>query len=841
MKNLTKLLGIIALAAVIGFAMVGCEQPTGSTTGKTLTGITLNTDSVKKAYIQNETLNLSGLVVTANYSDGSKAAVASYTADPASGATLSAIGSTTVTVSYTEGSVTKTADFSVTVTAKTLSGITAEYTGTTHVYPFTPLDSLKDHLAVTAQYNDGTSATLDAEDYALSGNLTAGTSTITVTYQGKETTFPVMVTAATIDSIAVAFDQDDETIYTSTPLNNLKQYLTVTATYTFTGSEETHEETLSAHEYTLSGELTAGTPTITVNYGDKTGNFTPTVTAVVLTGITAQYATATIYTSTPSDNLKQYLTVKAAYNDGNEKTLTANEYELSGTLTAGTSTITVSYTDDGVTKTDTFTLTVTAVVIASITANYTGGDVEINSDIDDLKDALTVTAHYNDGSTQPASDYTLSGDVTAIGQKTITVTYEGKTTTFIVTVVCSSHDWSSWTPTKNATVTENGEETLTCSICGTTGETTRILYAIGTTGLDFDLISINGGSNNAYRVHNKNTSNGTATGAIVIPAYYRPDASSQYLPVMRISNGTDTYGNNAFGGNTVTSITFAEGSQLIAIGSCAFYFCANLASINIPASVTSIGQQAFRGCTSLTSVTIPVGVTTISSLAFSECTSLASVTIPVGVTNIYDGAFYGCNLTSVTIPNSVTWIWDNAFSNCTSLTSVTIPGNVTTNSSSKPFTDCPNIQTVAFAEGSVSIANTFIDTVGITPANITSVYIPASVTSIGQSAFYGCGLTSVTFAEGSQLKTIDIMAFYACRSLTSIIIPAGVTSIGNNAFVNCSSLTSVTFNGTIASGSFSGTAFYPNMGDLRDKYFAAGGGIGTYTRPDGTTYTWTKQ
>jgi hypothetical protein len=74
-----------------------------------------------------------------------------------------------------------------------------------------------------------------------------------------------------------------------------------------------------------------------------------------------------------------------------------------------------------------------------------------------------------------------------------------------------------------------------------------------------------------------------------------------------------------------------------------------------------------------------------------------------------------------------------------------------------------------------------------------------------------------------------------------ITIPASVTSIVNTAFYNCTGLTSVTFAGTI-SGTF-GTSSFP--GDLRDKYLAAGGGIGTYTRSGGGTtedpYVWTKQ
>jgi hypothetical protein len=847
MKKL-RFAGIIALAAVIGFAMAGCEQPTDSPTAKTLTGITLNTDAVKKVYIQNETLNLSGLVVTANYSDGSKAAVTSYTADPANGATLSTIETKTVTISYTEEAVTKTANFSVTVAAKALSGLTAEYTGTTHVYPFTPLDSLKDHLAVTAQYNDGTSATLDAKDYTLSGNLTAGTSTITASYtEGgatKTDTFDVTVTDATLDSIEVEFDQDDATIYTSTPLDNLKQYLTVTAFYTFTGSQETHEETLSAHEYTLSGTLTAGTPTITVNYGDKTGNFTPTVTAVVLTGITAQYSATTIYTSTPLDNLKQHLTVTASYNDGNEKTVTANDYTLNGSLiTAGTQTITANYTEGGVTKTATFDVTVTAVALVSITASYTGGQVEINSNVDDLKTALTITAHYNDGSTQTPSNYSLSGPVNAIGQKTITASYTDdgvtKTDTFTVTVVCTNHNWSNWTKTKTATVTEDGEETATCSICGTIGETTRFSgeYATGTAGLAYDLID----NNTAYRVRKGTVTNNT----VHIPAYHRPNASSQYLPVTEIT--TDGGGYGAFFNTAITAIyipasvttissntfwqctslatvTFAEGSQLQTIQG--FTECSSLTAITIPASVTSIGNRAFSQCTSLTgSITIPASVTSIGSDAFYNCSSLTNITIGAGVTAIGENAFGSCHLTSITVnennPNyaSEGGILYNKVKTSLILVPTAITGEITIPTSvtsivQYAFLGCFSLTSITLPTGLMSIGNgTFSNC-----TNLTSINIPASVTSIGN------------------------YAFYLCSSLTSITIPASVTTIGLCAFDDCTSLTSVTFAGTIASASFNSTTPFP--GDLRAKFYAtnsANGTPGTYTRPSGTSTTWTRQ
>lgn len=84
----------------------------------------------------------------------------------------------------------------------TLVSISAVYTQSGTVYNTDTLDALKTDLAVTAHYDDSTTATIT--NYTLSGTLTEGTSTITVTYSGKTTTFNVTVTALTVvDIVAV--------------------------------------------------------------------------------------------------------------------------------------------------------------------------------------------------------------------------------------------------------------------------------------------------------------------------------------------------------------------------------------------------------------------------------------------------------------------------------------------------------------------------------------------------------------------------------------------------------------------------------------------------------------
>jgi hypothetical protein len=74
--------------------------------------------------------------------------------------------------------------------------------------------------------------------------------------------------------------------------------------------------------------------------------------------------------------------------------------------------------------------------------------------------------------------------------------------------------------------------------------------------------------------------------------------------------------------------------------------------------------------------------------------------------------------------------------------------------------------------------------------SLTSVILPTSLTSIGESAFYGCtGLTSVTFSN--VLTTINYLAFYNCSSLSDLSIPASLTALNITAFQGCTGLSTI--------------------------------------------------
>lgn len=86
----------------------------------------------------------------------------------------------------------------------TLQYITAVYTQSGDVYDADSLDSLKADLVVTAHFDDSSTEVVTL--YTLSGTLEVGTSTITVSYGGKTTTFDVTVTDIlySIENVAVA-------------------------------------------------------------------------------------------------------------------------------------------------------------------------------------------------------------------------------------------------------------------------------------------------------------------------------------------------------------------------------------------------------------------------------------------------------------------------------------------------------------------------------------------------------------------------------------------------------------------------------------------------------------
>ena len=115
-------------------------------------------------------------------------------------------------------------------------------------------------------------------------------------------------------------------------------------------------------------------------------------------------------------------------------------------------------------------------------------------------------------------------------------------------------------------------------------------------------------------------------------------------------------------------------------------------------------------------------------------------------------------------------------------------------------------QNIGLGITSVVIPNTVmsIGESAFTDNQLTEVTIPSSVTSIKDRAFENNRLTSVVIPD--SVTTIGKFAFYYNR-LSSLTIPSSVTSIGDSAF-NGNQLTEVTIPSTVVSIGY--RAFYKN-------------------------------
>ena len=139
--------------------------------------------------------------------------------------------------------------------------------------------------------------------------------------------------------------------------------------------------------------------------------------------------------------------------------------------------------------------------------------------------------------------------------------------------------------------------------------------------------------------------------------------------------------------------------------------------------------------------------------------------IKEGIRIICDRAFdWCCSLSNIVIPDSVASIGKEAFSYCISLESISIPKSVIC-LNDNPFVDWDGklecLSPDFIYEDDILFNKDKSRIISFRNQNIKSYVIPNSVTSIGDSAFWGC------------------------RSLSDIVIPSSVTSIGDSAFEGC--------------------------------------------------------
>ena len=291
-----------------------------------LSSIAVTTPPIKTAYQTGETLDLTGIVVTATYSDGYTANVTSDCIfSPANGTVLTS-SDTSVGINYTEGSVTKSTTIAIGVKELVSIAVTAIPAKTSY-YSGESLDLTG--IVVTANYDDGSMLNItNACTYNPSDGttLTSSDTSITITYvEGTVTkTTSQSITVKELISISVT-TPPDQTDYLAGDTLDLTG-IVVTATYQDSTTANVTSDctfspvdgsTLTTSDTSISISCTKGTVTkttsqaLTVTYpcygiewdGTSTTGWTRTDLAAEFTNPNPYYAGMAGTPSSPFDNI----------------------------------------------------------------------------------------------------------------------------------------------------------------------------------------------------------------------------------------------------------------------------------------------------------------------------------------------------------------------------------------------------------------------------------------------------------------------------------------------------------------------------------------------------------
>ncbi|GHU97580.1 hypothetical protein FACS189483_03960 [Spirochaetia bacterium] len=261
---------------VVMFSVVliatGCRQIVDSI--PTLDSISV--ESTKATYIVGDSIDISTVSVTGNYSDGTTKPI-EITAENLA-YDFSSAGTKTVTVTAQNHSAT----FEVTVanSLAMLDSISVESTKTIY---FVGESIDISTISVTGNYSDGTAKTIEITAENLTYDFSsAGTKTVVVTVQDKSAEITITVSSATIDGIAI----ENLPVKTNYLLGEVWDFsgLTVKAIYS-DGAENIIEA------YSIQGDtFTAGTRTVTVTFENQSATFNIVVANTLInTGLPVIY------------------------------------------------------------------------------------------------------------------------------------------------------------------------------------------------------------------------------------------------------------------------------------------------------------------------------------------------------------------------------------------------------------------------------------------------------------------------------------------------------------------------------------------------------------------------
>ncbi len=299
---------------------------------------------------------------------------------------------------------------------------------TLNVQPFVGDSISKDNVSATVTYWDGTQKQLQPTLLTVdlqNATQTVGEKQIAVSYTENSTTvqcnLQFSVSAVEMQSIVASFTGNQPIVGQSIS----KAHFSVTALFNNGDQQPVTDFQIDGYDATKVGEQT-----LTISYQQKT----TTVTITVLPK-TLQSLSATVSTQTPiyvGDKLQaSHFSVTATYDNGDVQPVTDFQIDGYDATKVGEQTLTIIYQQ----KTTTVTITVLPKTLQSLSATvstqtpiYVGDKLQASH--------FSVTATYDNGDVQPVTDFQIDGyDATKVGEQTLTIIYQQKTTTVTITVL----------------------------------------------------------------------------------------------------------------------------------------------------------------------------------------------------------------------------------------------------------------------------------------------------------------------------------------------------------------------------------------------------------------------
>lgn len=160
------------------------------------------------------------------------------------------------------------------------------------------------------------------------------------------------------------------------------------------------------------------------------------------------------------------------------------------------------------------------------------------------------------------------------------------------------------------------------------------------------------------------------------------------------------------------------------------------------------------------------------------------------VVSIGEGAFETKQFSKITVPASVTTIKNYAFRQNIYLESVDIKGAIKSIPAGL-FSFCVNLKEFDIPSSVETIGDNAFGGTGLK-----SVTLPDSVKKVGAFAFYGC-VHLESFESGTGLEELGGSALSDCISLSDIKLNEGLKTIGESCFSSCTALKKIDLPTTI--------------------------------------------